>query len=157
MKHGTSSYLQVAKLSKLLATVVEFAGKRLQMLMNNLVCSNIATLRKSLATNVAVVWSLSGVTTLMSLEVAELREPLAAGWLLAKERLHASVRPRVDLKVRLLIKAFEASSLGALIPLFRLSYWYFLHDSQSLLCYRNGLWKTSLTWGTTGLEGSCLD
>lgn len=60
-------YLQVPQLSELLATVIELASERLDLLMNDLMRSYVATLRKSLAALVAVVRSLSGMATLVSL------------------------------------------------------------------------------------------
>jgi hypothetical protein len=66
--HKGSRYLKVAKLGKLLATVIQFAGKRLDLLVDNLVCSYVAPLSEGFATNLAPVWPLSSVPPLMSLQ-----------------------------------------------------------------------------------------
>jgi hypothetical protein len=60
-------YLQVAKLSELLAAIIEFASEGLDLLMDNLMRSYIPTLRERLATLVAVVRALPSVTALVSL------------------------------------------------------------------------------------------
>lgn len=60
-------YLKVAKLSELLAAVVEFASKRFNLLVNNLMRSHVSTLRESLAALIAIVRALPGVTTFMGL------------------------------------------------------------------------------------------
>jgi hypothetical protein len=59
--------LQVSKLSELLAAVIKSASKWLYLLVDNFVCPHISTLREGLATDVALVWTLSSVTSLMSL------------------------------------------------------------------------------------------
>jgi hypothetical protein len=61
------THLEIAELSELFAAVVESAGKGLQLLMDNFVCSHISSLRKGLAADVAVVRPLASVTALMSL------------------------------------------------------------------------------------------
>jgi hypothetical protein len=60
-------YLEVTKLCELLAAVVELAGERLDLLVDNLVCSDIAALCERLAADVTGVWPLAGVTALMCL------------------------------------------------------------------------------------------
>jgi len=62
--------LQVAKLSELLAAIVEFAGERLDLLVHDLVRSDVSTLRKRFTTNVALVRPLTSVTSLMRLEIS---------------------------------------------------------------------------------------
>ncbi len=66
-----ATYLQVAELSELLATIIESTCERLDLLMHNLVSTNIAPLSKRLAANVAAVWSLSSVSPLMCLNLLE--------------------------------------------------------------------------------------
>ena len=61
-------------MSELLATVVQLTAEGLNLLVNNLVGSNVATLSECLAANVAAVGSLSCVTPLVRLEVTQLRE-----------------------------------------------------------------------------------
>jgi hypothetical protein len=55
-------------LSELLAAVIEPAGERLDLLMHDLVCTHVATMRKGLAADVATVWTLSCVASLMRLQ-----------------------------------------------------------------------------------------
>lgn len=52
---------------KLLVAILKLTGKRLQLLVNNLVCADIASLGESLAANVAAVRLLTGMPTLMCL------------------------------------------------------------------------------------------
>jgi len=59
--------LQVTKLSKLLATVVKFASKWLDLLMNDFVCANVTPLRKGFTANVATIRSLSSVSPFVCL------------------------------------------------------------------------------------------
>jgi hypothetical protein len=54
-------------LGELLATVVELAEKWFDLLMNNLVRTNVATLGECLSTDVAAVWALSSVPSLVCL------------------------------------------------------------------------------------------
>ena len=54
-------------MSELLAAIVESARERFNLLVNNLMCPDVATLSKSLATDVAVVWSLSSMSSFMCL------------------------------------------------------------------------------------------
>ena len=68
---------------ELLIAVVEFARKWLRSSVNDFVGTHIAVLRKGLAADVAVIRSLSGVPSLVGLEVTKLTESLAAGRLLA--------------------------------------------------------------------------
>lgn len=63
-----ASHLQVAQLCKLLAAVVELAGKRLVLLVNNLVRPNISTLSKRLAADITTVWSFPSVSSLVCLK-----------------------------------------------------------------------------------------
>ena len=65
-------------MGKLLVAAVELAGERLGGCMHDLVSSDIAVLCERLAADVAVIWSLSSVSSFVSLEVADLREPLIA-------------------------------------------------------------------------------
>jgi hypothetical protein len=60
-------YLEVAKLGKLLSAVIKLANKWFDLLMNNLVRTNIATLCKGFPTDVAQIWSLACVPSLMGL------------------------------------------------------------------------------------------
>lgn len=62
-----ATYLEIAQLSELLPAVVESASEGFDLLVYNLVGADIASLRKSLSTDVATVGSLSGVTSLMCL------------------------------------------------------------------------------------------
>ena len=55
-------------MSELLAAIVESARKRFNLLVNNLMRPDVATLSKSLATDVAVVWSLSSMSSFMCLD-----------------------------------------------------------------------------------------
>ena len=63
-----TTYLEVAQLCKLLPAVVELAGKRLDLLVHNLVCTHVAALSKCLAADVTAVRALSCVAPLMCLE-----------------------------------------------------------------------------------------
>lgn len=60
-------YLQVSKLSKLLAAIVKLAGERLNLLVYDLVCSNVPTLCECLATDVALIRAFTGVTSFVRL------------------------------------------------------------------------------------------
>jgi len=62
-----STYLQVTKLGELLSAVIEFARKRLDLLVHNLVGADISSLSERLATNVTIVWPLSSVPSLVRL------------------------------------------------------------------------------------------
>jgi len=104
-------------LGELLATVVEFAAERLDLLVDDLVCAHISPLSKCLTTDVAAVRSLSSVSPLMRLEVTKLRERLTTARRFAREWLIASVGANVDLKMRLLVKALVAVGDGALVTL----------------------------------------
>jgi hypothetical protein len=61
------TYLQIAQLSELLPAIIELAGKRLDLLMNDLVSTYVAPLRKGLPTNIATVRTLACVSPLMCL------------------------------------------------------------------------------------------
>ena len=56
-------------MSELLATVVKLAGEGLDLLVHNLVCSNIAPLGKGFATNIATVGSFASVSSLVCLVI----------------------------------------------------------------------------------------
>jgi hypothetical protein len=62
------TYLEVSKLGELLPTIIQSAGEGLDLLVNNLVCTNIATLCKCFAANIAAVRALSSMAPLMRLE-----------------------------------------------------------------------------------------
>lgn len=61
--------LQVTKLSELLPAVVKLACEWLDLLMNNLVSTNISSLRKSLSTDIAAVRSLPSVPSFVCLTI----------------------------------------------------------------------------------------
>lgn len=61
------AYLEIAQLSELFPAVVKSTCERLDLLMHDLVGANIASLRKSLSTDVAAVGSLASVASLMCL------------------------------------------------------------------------------------------
>jgi len=61
------SYLQVAKLGKIFATLVEFALERLDRTMGPQVCPDVSALRKPLSTLRAMERLLSGMSTLVCL------------------------------------------------------------------------------------------
>jgi hypothetical protein len=63
------AYLEVSQLGKLLPTIIQSAGERLDLLVNNLVCTNIATLRKCFAADVAAIRALSSMAPLMRLGI----------------------------------------------------------------------------------------
>lgn len=63
----TAAYLEIAQLSELLAAVVESAGEGLDLLVYDLVGANVASLCKSLPTDVTAVGPLSCVTPLVCL------------------------------------------------------------------------------------------
>lgn len=65
------SYLQVAQLSELLPTIIKLAGERLDLLVNDFVSAHIASLCKSLPTDVAAVGAFAGVSPLMCLHRSE--------------------------------------------------------------------------------------
>lgn len=69
------THLQVSELSELLATTLQLTGEGLDMLMDDLVRANVAALSEGLAADVAVVWSLASVTTLVSLLWSDLAFP----------------------------------------------------------------------------------
>ena len=69
---------EVAKLGKLLIAIVQFTAERLRCGMHNLMCSYISVLGERLTANVAVIRSLTSVSSLVSLEVSKLTETLAA-------------------------------------------------------------------------------
>jgi hypothetical protein len=61
------TYFEVTKLGELLSAVVKLANKRLNLLVHNFVRAHIATLRKGLATDVALVGTLARVSPLVGL------------------------------------------------------------------------------------------
>lgn len=61
------SYLQITQLSELLPAVIELAGERLDLLMNDFVSTYVAPLRESLPTDIATVRTFSCVSPLMCL------------------------------------------------------------------------------------------
>jgi hypothetical protein len=65
----STTYLQVTELSELLSAVIQSARERFDLLVNDLVCTDVATLGKSLAADVTAVWSLSSMAPLMRLEM----------------------------------------------------------------------------------------
>jgi len=72
--------------------------------MGNFVSPNIATLSKSLMTNVARIRFLASMTAFMSLQVPKLRKTLAAGWFLANKWFIAGVSARMYIQMGLLGK-----------------------------------------------------
>ena len=62
-----SAYLQITQLSELFAAVVELTSKRFDLLVQDLVCPNVATLGKGLSADFATVWSLASVSPSMCL------------------------------------------------------------------------------------------
>jgi hypothetical protein len=64
---GNETDLEVSKLSKLLATVVEATYVWFGLLVDDSVSANVATLGKPLITDLAFVWSLSSMAPYMSL------------------------------------------------------------------------------------------
>jgi hypothetical protein len=69
-------YLQVSKLGELLAAVVKLAGEWFDLLVHDLVCPDVTTLRKCLATDVALVRTFTGVASFVCLVAS-----LVAVWL----------------------------------------------------------------------------
>lgn len=61
-------------MGELLTTLVEAAEVRLGLLVNNLVSTNVSALGESLPTDVAVVWSLASMASLMGLYVTLVSE-----------------------------------------------------------------------------------
>jgi hypothetical protein len=62
------TYLQVPQLGKLLSTVIQSASEWFDLLVDDLVCTDIATLGKCFAADIAAVRALSGMAPLMRLE-----------------------------------------------------------------------------------------
>lgn len=60
-------YLQVSKLGELLATVVKLAGEWLNLLVHDLMCSNVPTLCERLATDVTLVRAFAGMASFVCL------------------------------------------------------------------------------------------
>ena len=110
--------LQVAELGELLVARVELAGERLGGCVHDLVRAHVAALREHLAAHVAFVRTLAGVAPLVRLEIAELREALAAGRLAADKGLDTGVGAGVDVEMRLLIEGLSAVGYNAMIALF---------------------------------------
>lgn len=78
-----TTYLKVTELSELLAAIVKLAGEWLDLLVDDLVCPDIAALSKCLSTNITAVGAFSSMASLVGLEVAQLGEGLSATWGLA--------------------------------------------------------------------------
>ena len=60
--------LEVAKLGELLPTIIKLAGEGLDLLVNNLVSTHVATLRKGFPTDIATVRPFAGVSPFVSLQ-----------------------------------------------------------------------------------------
>lgn len=63
------AHLEISQLSKLFAAVIKFAREGFNLLMDNLVGTDIATLGKGLATNVTAVRAFSSMTPLVGLQM----------------------------------------------------------------------------------------
>ena len=61
------THFQIAQLSKLLSAVIQFACEGLDLLMDNFMCTYVATLCKGLATDVATVGALACVSSFVGL------------------------------------------------------------------------------------------
>jgi hypothetical protein len=59
--------LQIAELRELLATFVEAAEIGLGLVVNDLVCADVATLSESFATVIALEWSFASMAAFMCL------------------------------------------------------------------------------------------
>lgn len=59
--------LKIAKLGELFPAIIKLASKRLDLLVNNHVCSDISALSEGLAADVAVIWPLPGMAPLVCL------------------------------------------------------------------------------------------
>ena len=70
---------------------------------------DVAALSEGFAARVTCIRSFAGMSSLMGLEVAELREALATAGLAALERLVASVCSGVNVQVGFLEKLFGAA------------------------------------------------
>lgn len=66
--------LQVAELGELLATVIKLACKGFDLLVDDFVCANIASLSKGFAADIAAIGPLPSVSSFVCLEVSQLRE-----------------------------------------------------------------------------------
>lgn len=77
--------------------------------------SDVSVLGEGLAADVAVVGSFAGVSSLMSLEVAELAEALATCGFSAEERLDTCMCTDVNVEVCLLVECFVATGDCTLI------------------------------------------
>jgi hypothetical protein len=62
-------YLQISKLSELFTAFIKLALEGLNLLMDYLVCPNVPALGKGLAADIATVWTLTSVTTLVGLRI----------------------------------------------------------------------------------------
>lgn len=129
-------YLQVTKLRELLAAVIELACEGLDLLVNNLMGSDIASLSECLSTDLASVWTFACVPALMGLKVTHLREMLSTSWLLADlisvsfdqnrgqemvtyEWFDTRMCPYMYLEMRLLVKSLSAVGHTAGVSLSR--------------------------------------
>jgi hypothetical protein len=104
-------------LRELLATIIKFAAERLDLLVNNLMCSHIATLSERLATDIAAVRTFSCVSPLVCLQVTQLRERLPTSRCFAREWLVTGMGADMDFQMCLLVEALVAVGDGALITL----------------------------------------
>ena len=66
-------------MSELLATLVKAAEVRLSLLVNNLVSTNVSALGESLPADLAVVWSLACMASLMGLYLKLVSEKVVNG------------------------------------------------------------------------------
>lgn len=64
--------LEIPELGELLAAVVESTEVRLGLIVYDLVGSYVAALREAFSADFALVWSFTSVSSLVSLEIAEL-------------------------------------------------------------------------------------
>ena len=62
-----NSYLEIAQLGKLLATVVEPAQVRLGLVVDDLVGAHVTALSEPFPTDFAMIWTLPGVAAFVSL------------------------------------------------------------------------------------------
>lgn len=101
----------------MLETIIEFAGKRFCAIVNNFVCSHVASLSKALSAKIARIGLFTGMPTLMSLKIAQLREPLATTGLPTFKRLITSVCSCVNIEMGLLKETLVAARNSALVSL----------------------------------------
>jgi len=87
--------LEIPELTEFLPAVIELAGERLCLLMNNLVGSHVAFLRKLLTADVTLVRPFASMASFVSAKVSPLRKALVASWSLTSIRFRARMRPIV--------------------------------------------------------------